>query len=324
MRFINCEIEMKIKPNRHKLILIALSLLAVYIFGCDYGKIKQQSTSGELFLIVDENISPVIKRASEEFIRLNKEAKMNLKVKTSNEVIADLVNGDAKTVISSRDFSVSEKELIEQNKIDIKKNVFALDGLGVIVNPNNSIRKATFKEIKKVFSGEISDWKDLDGDNKDLYKGKIKVFIARKNSVTHDFFKEKVLNGIDYSKASQICSTSSQILDEIRKNDNAIGFITMGWITKSQDTLDSTIKALKIAGVDNEGRMSYEYVGFHQAYIADRSYPLVMEAFIMSRDFSMNLSIGFTSFMLGYDGQKIVLVSGLVPVTQPIKIIQLK
>jgi len=66
-----------------------------------------------------------------------------------------------------------------------------------------------------------------------------------------------------------------------------------------------------------------EYVGLHQAYIADRSYPLVTEDFLMSTDFTMDLSVGFTSFVLAYDGQKIVLNSGLVPVTQPVKIIQL-
>jgi phosphate transport system substrate-binding protein len=58
-------------------------------------------------------------------------------------------------------------------------------------------------------------------------------------------------------------------------------------------------------------------------YIADKSYPLVTEAYIMSTEFSMNVSVGFTSFMLSYDGQRIVLNSGLVPVTQPVRIIQL-
>jgi phosphate transport system substrate-binding protein len=96
----------------------------------------------------------------------------------------------------------------------------------------------------------------------------------------------------------------------------------MSWITKFADTLETTVKPLKIAMVDSLGRVD-EYVGLHQAYIADRSYPLVTEAYIMSTDFSMNLSIGFSSFVLAYDGQKIILNSGLVPVTQPVKIIQL-
>jgi phosphate transport system substrate-binding protein len=97
----------------------------------------------------------------------------------------------------------------------------------------------------------------------------------------------------------------------------------MAWITVSNDTLDTSVKPLKIAPVDPQTGAIGDYVSLHQAYIADKSYPLVTEAYIISSDFSMNLSVGFSSFMISYDGQRIVLQSGLVPVTQPVKIIQL-
>ncbi len=304
------------------LVLVLSSAAMFYINACNYDQIKSKSTNGELTVEVDEGIYPVIKKEADEFTRLNKDAKINIVVKTSKEVIADLANGNIKTIVSGRDFTADENNVITANKTEIKKSRIALDGIGVIVNNGNPVRKINYTELKKIFTGETTDWANLEGDNKDVYKGKIKVFIARKNAAIHDIFKDKVMRGQDFAKYNAICSTSTQMLNEIKTNENAIGFISMSWVTKFADTLDTTVKALKVAEVDSAGMVG-EYVGLHQAYIADRSYPLVTEDFLMSTDFTMDLSVGFTSFVLAYDGQKIVLNSGLVPVTQPVKIIQL-
>jgi phosphate transport system substrate-binding protein len=304
------------------LVLVLASAAMFYINACNYDQIKSKSTNGELTVEVDEGIYPVIKKEADEFTRLNKEAKINIVIKTSKEVIADLANGNIKTIVSGRDFTADENNVITANKTEIKKSRIALDGIGVIVNNGNPVRKINYTELKKIFTGETTDWANLEGDNKDVYKGKIKVFIARKNAAIHDIFKDKVLRGQDFAKYNAICSTSTQMLGEIKANDNAIGFISMSWVTKFADTLDTSVKALKVAEVDSAGMVG-EYVGLHQAYIADRTYPLVTEDFIMSTDFTMDLSVGFTSFVLAYDGQKVILNSGLVPVTQPVKIIQL-
>jgi phosphate transport system substrate-binding protein len=256
-------------------------------------------------------------------MRLNSEAKVNLQVKTTKEVVADLNNGVYKTIVVGRDLTKEEADIFAQNKIEVKKTAFALDGIGVIVNPKNPLTKINFNELKRIFSGEQKEWEALDGDNKDVYKGKIKVFIARKNASIHDIFRQKVLAGAEFGPMDVICSTSTQMMKEIKENENAIGFISMAWITVSNDTLDESVKPLKVASVDPNSGAVGSYVGLHQGYIANKTYPLITEAFIITTDFSMNLSVGFSSFMASYDGQRIVLKSGLVPVTQPVKLIQL-
>jgi phosphate transport system substrate-binding protein len=301
----------------------AVILTIVMIGGCDYTVKKSSSTTGELSVGVDEGVFPLMQEEASEFMRLNKDSKLTLTAKTSKEVIAELNSGVFKTIIVGRELTKDEADVFAANKIEIKKSKFALDGIGVIVNPKNQLRKLNFNELKRIFTGEQTDWKDLDGDNKDVTTGKIKVFIARKNASVHDIFREKVLAGADFSQGDAVCSTSSQMMTEIKNNENAIGFISMAWITVSNDTLDESVKPLKIASVNPQTGAIGNYISLHQAYIADRSYPLVTEAFIMSTDFSMNLSVGFSSFVLSYDGQRIVLKSGLVPVTQPVKIIQL-
>jgi phosphate transport system substrate-binding protein len=304
-------------------LLAALIISGSFIYwGCEYGKVRSVTTIGETSIEVDESISPVVKKEADEFMRLNKESKINIGIKTTNEVMADLLNGDIKTVIVSREFTPQENEHISKFNIEVKKNKFALDAIGVIINPSNPLKKLNYNELRRIFTGETKDWKDLDGDNKDLYKGKIKLYIARGNAAIHDIFKEKVLAGADYDKSSVPCSTSTQMMDEIKGNKDAIGFISMNWVTKFADTLDTAVKPLKIAEVDSTGSIG-DYVGLHQAYIANGTYPLIISIYILSRDYGMNVTTGLISFMLAYDGQKIVLNSGLVPVTQPVRIIQL-
>ncbi len=305
-----------------KILCLSLPAVAFIFCGCNYDKMKSTTTTGELTVITDENVSGLIEKQIAEFTRLNTESKIKLVVKTTDQTIADLCNGDVKTIVSSRELNQKEIDVLKNNKLDVKKHQIALDGVGVIVNPKNPVRKLNYKELRKILSGEITDWKDLEGNNKDFYSGKIKSFVPRKQSFLHDFINEKVMAGADYSKGDVVCSTSTQMLREIKSDPYSIGIISMNWITKQSDTLDEGIKPLKIAEVDSSGRAG-DYVGLHQAYIADKSYPLTYYIYILSTDFSMNLSVGFTSFVLAYDGQKIVLRSGLVPVTQPVRIIQL-
>jgi len=311
------------RAEMKKIMLFAAVLSLITFSACDYTVKKSASTTGELTVGVDEGISPVVQEEASEFMRLNNEAKVTLNIKTTKEVIADLNNGTYKSVVVGRDLTKEEADIFAANKIELKKSAFALDGIGVIVNPKNPLTKLNFNELKRIFTGEQKEWKDLDGDNKDVYTGKIKVFIARKNASVHDIFRERVLAGAEFGANDIICSTSSQMMREIKENVDAIGFISMAWITVSNDTLDESVKPLKIASVDPGTGAIGNYVGLHQGYIANKTYPLVTEAFIFSTDFSMNLSVGFSSFMSSYDGQRIVLKSGLVPVTQPVKIIQL-
>lgn len=320
---LNTNSKKDMKDYEKNITRLLLLCICLFSFSCDFASKKSVTTIGELNVEVDEGISPVVKREADEFTRLNTESKITTQVKTTNEVIADLINGNAKTIVVGRDFTKEENDIIAHNKLEMKKNKFALDGIGIIVNNSNPLKKLNYNELKRIFTGETLEWKDLDGDNRDVFKGKINIFIARKNASVHDFFREKVMAGADFYARSTICSTSAQMLSAIKGDEHSIGFISMAWITVHSDTLDTSVKALKIAPVDPSNGYIGNYVGLHQAYIADKSYPLVTEAYIMSTDFSMNVSVGFISFMLSYDGQRIVLNSGLVPVTQPVRIIQL-
>ena len=104
--------------NRHHCLLFVVCFL-FFVIGCNFEKIKQVTSTGQAVIGVDESVSPVLKKEADEFMRLNKESKIEEKIKTSNELIADIVNGDLKTVVVTRDFNQSENDLISKYKIEI-------------------------------------------------------------------------------------------------------------------------------------------------------------------------------------------------------------
>jgi phosphate transport system substrate-binding protein len=239
----------------------------------------------------------------------------------------------------TRILSKEEEDFIKQNNQDIRKYVLATDALAFIVNPENPVERVTSEDLKKIFSGEYKEWselkvtleggKDPEEQNKaviDKMKGpdnKFKVFIQRQNSGTYDFVKDSILGALEYSKTAQICSTSVQMLDMIRKNKNAIGISNLSWLSKgNQDSLDPSVKPLRISRIFANGKRD-EFRQLHQGLVYQKTYPYIRSVYLYCTDLISRINTAFISFLIKTKGQSIILENGLVPLTQPVRVIQL-
>ena len=310
------------------LFVMAVSLLA----GCDFGKIKSTSTTGEMKLAVDENQEPLMRAEVLEFERLNQEAKVKIDVGPTNKVLADLINGDVKTVVSSRTVNEEEKKILQNNKTEYKEYPIAVDGIAFVVNPSNPAIRVTSNDLRGILTGEIKNWSSIVSQDEEQNKAlkslsgagdKITAFIQRKNSSTYDYVKDSILKGLDYSSSAVICSTTVQILEGVRASKGAVGIVSMSWLSKGvQDEIDSTVRALRISKIRDNGRQE-DFREFHQGLLANENYPYRRTVYLISTELDIRLSTGFITFMTRTDGQKIVLKYGLVPVSQPVRTIQL-
>lgn len=316
------------------ILLLAFFIASTIMFSsCDFGEIKSTSTTGEMRLAVDENQEPLMKAEVTEFERLNKEAKIKLEVGPTNKVIADLINGEVKNIVSSRTFNQDEKQILEKNKTAFKEYPFAIDGIAFIVNPDNPIVRVTSDDLKKILTGETKLWSGITSQDEEQNKklkslagkanDKIVSFLQRKNSSTYDYVRDSVLKGSDYGGNLAVCSTTVQILASVRDNKGAIGIVSMSWLSKGvQEEIDSTVRALRISKIWDNGRQE-NFSEFHQGLLANGNYPYRRTVFFISTDQDIKLSSGFTTFLVRTDGQKVVLKNGLVPVSQPVRTIQL-
>jgi phosphate transport system substrate-binding protein len=324
--------EMK---SLYKILFFALVTTFFGIFqSCDFGEIKPKSTTGEMTIEADENLEKVVNSLTNDFTRLNPEAKIKTEFGPTKNVITDLLNKETKLIIIAGDMTPDDKKFVSDYKIELQKYELAVDGIAFIVNRDNPAIRLTSKELKGIFTGEIKKWTEITAQDEDQNKkvkeklkganDLIKVYIQRPNSNSYVYVKDSVLDGKDFYDKVQICSTSVQILDIVRENKNAIGFVNMGWLSKgNQDVLDTTVQAVRVSKIWSNGRQD-DFAQFHQGLIYNRQYPYIRKVFVYTSDAGIQLSTGFITYLLKNDGQKVFLENGFVPVTQPIRTIKLE
>ena len=95
----------------------------------------------------------------------------------------------------------------------------AMDGLSLFVNPENPIRQLSLEELMEVFTGRISNWRDLGGPD-----APITLYSRESSSGTYEFFKERVLLGRDFSPATQTLQGTAQVIQAVGRDRFGIGY----------------------------------------------------------------------------------------------------
>jgi phosphate transport system substrate-binding protein len=115
------------------------------------------------------------------------------------------------------------------------------------------------------------------------------------------------------------------VIDYVAKNKNAIGLVSVNWVCDKNDSIcRSYTNKIKIAAVSHQVLSPGSYFRPEQGSIYDKSYPFTRKINLVSRESFLGLGTGFISWCSGEQGQRIVLKSGLVPATMPIRLIQIK
>ncbi len=176
------------------------------------------------------------------------------------------------------------------------KHVIAYDGITVIVNPANKVSKLTFNQLRGIYNGSISNWKQVGGKDKP-----ITVISRESSSGTYADFQKDVMHGDKYRSDVITKSTNNEVVTAVSKNSNAIGYIGFAYLNKKT-------KALSL----NSGK---GYVYPTAKSILNGTYPLSRPLnFYNNGKSSSNLTKEFIDFVMSAKGQKIVSKVGFVPV----------
>ncbi len=111
-------------------------------------------------------------------------------------------------------------------------------------------------------------------------------------------------------------------MDYVAKTRNTLGIVGVAWLKG----YDERVKIMEIGGPEHRPdttRAPGQYYSPAQAYVFQGSYPLAAPVTIYSRAYARDLGLGFISFVAGVAGQKIITREGLVPMTMPVRIVQL-
>jgi phosphate transport system substrate-binding protein len=219
--------------------------------------------------------------------------------------LSSLISGTCDIAMSSRNIKEKEIALAKQKGINPNEIKVALDGLAVVVNPNNPISKLTIDQLAVIFTGKISNWKELDGKDEKI------VLLSREvNSGTHVYFKEHVLRKNDpaskeeFAPSALMLSSSQAIADEVAGNSAAIGYYGMGYISKKQ-------KPLSIA---KDEKSEYESPTIEN--VINGKYPISRPLFLYTNGTPEGMVENFIDFALSKEGQDVVLATDFVPVNK--------
>lgn len=181
---------------------------------------------------------------AEEFMKQNKGARLAVTGGGSGTGIAGLLNKTCDIAQSSRNIEQKEIDTAKLTGINIKEWLVAYDGIAVIGNHKNKVSGLTSAQIRAIYLGEITNWKEVGGADK-----KIVVLSRESNSGTHVYFKEHILRKgkakgpEEYGDRTLFMPSTQAIVDEVTKNDTAIGYIGLGY-------LDKSVKSIKVDGVE--------------------------------------------------------------------------
>lgn len=217
--------------------------------------------------------------------------------------LSSLISGTCDIAMSSRDIKQKEVDLAKKKGINPFEIKVGLDGLAVIVNPKNPVNNLTLEELAGIFSGKITNWKQVGGSD-----AKIVILSREVNSGTHVYFKEHVLRNNDanskeeFAPSALMLSSSQAIADEIAQNPGAIGYYGMGYISAKQ-------KPVSVAKVKNQ-----PYISPTIENVISEKYPISRPMFLYTNGEPKANIKKFIDFILSKEGQDIVLKTDFIPI----------
>ncbi|MEW5768563.1 MAG: phosphate ABC transporter substrate-binding protein [bacterium] len=272
---------------------VVVSLMCLSLIGCGKGQDKANSIQ----IKGSDTMVNLVQAWSEAFMQANPGSYVAVTGGGSGTGIAALLNKTCNIAMCSRKMKGKEIELARKKGIEPKEITVALDGLAVVVHPSNPIEQLTIPQLSDIFTGKITDWKEVGGK-----EGNIVIISREVNSGTHVYFKEHVLSQREYSKEALLVPSSQAVADEIAQNPKAIGYYGMGYISPKQ-------KAIKVAKDENS-----PFVLPIVDNVTNGSYHISRPLLMYTNGEPTGLVKKFLDFILSQKGQEIVLKIDFVPV----------
>lgn len=216
------------------LILVALFFVSLAVIGL----IKRGKTNASLVIAGSTTLLPVTQAAAEKYQRQHPAVKINVQGGGSSAGIEAVAMGAVEIGMSSRELKEEEKGL---TKIPV-----ALDAIAIIVNPANSIDSLTSQQTKAIFSGEITNWAELGGEDQ-----KIVVVNRDEASGTREAFSKLLMGKKKFTKVAVVQPGNGQVRAIVSSTKEAIGYLSLGYVneevkTVALDGIKPTLKEIKV------------------------------------------------------------------------------
>lgn len=244
-----------------------------------------------------DTVLPLTQKEAEVFMKKNPTTKITVTGGGSGVGIAAFLDGTTDIAMSSRKIKMSEKMKLQDAGKAYKEVVIANDALSIIVNPNNKVSQLTREQIEGIFTGKITNWKEVGGDDE-----KIIAYCRESSSGTYEFFKEYVMNNKNYGAAILSMPATGAIVQSVSQTKGAIGYIGLAYMEK-------TVKDIKVSY--DKGKT---YVEATVENAKNKTYPITRPLYYYYLTKDENKVKPFIDYVLSEEGQKLVADVGYIPI----------
>jgi phosphate transport system substrate-binding protein len=248
-------------------------------------------------IVVDGSttVGPIAKAFAEYYMSKHPGVNITVSESGSGNGAKSLINGTCDIATMSRFMKDEEFKAAVEKGVFPVATVVSVDGIAVIVHPSNPIQGLSVDQIRDIYTGKITNWKQLGGPNVAI------VLISRDtNSGTYESFETLVLNKQKISDKAEYVGSNGAIRERVQSTPAAVGYVGLGFVDKS-------VKALKVNEIFPDN-----------ATVTSGTYPIARPLFMFTNGYPKMGSelYNFLNLFLTQKGQQIIQEIGFVPVTK--------
>ena len=263
-----------------------ISICALFIFGAIQSVYAEDNS---LVIQGSTTVLPIAQKCAEMFSQKYPGVDISVRGGGSGTGIAALIDGICDIADSSRPIKDKELNKAIDRKIDPISHVVAMDGIAVIVHPSNQVNGLSLSQIEDIYTGKISNWSQLGGNNQKI------IIISRDvASGTYECFSKLALKKQRVRPDALLQASNMAVTSTVTRTKGAIGYVGLGY-------LGAEVKALVVQDIEPSSET-----------VLKNTYPISRPLFMYTDGKPKGLVKDFITFVLSMEGQKIVKDQGFV------------
>lgn len=240
---------------------------------------------------------PLSQQEAEAYIKLNPSASITVTGGGSGVGLSSLLAGTTDIAQSSRKIKFLERKKLMDAGKSFKEVVIAYDALAIVVNPQNKVKKLTREQLEDIFTGKITNWKQVGGDDLTIVP-----YSRETSSGTYEFFRESVLKNKNYMNGIMSMPATGSIIQSIGQTKGAIGYVGLAYLNRNVQPIHISYDGGKT------------FVEPSMANAQNKSYPIVRPLYYYYLQKSESKVKPFMDFILSKAGQQVVAEVGFIKV----------
>jgi phosphate transport system substrate-binding protein len=208
--------------------------------------------------------------------------------------------------------TAKESAALAKRSLKVRKNLIGFDAVALIMNPMNPDSILSLPTLKKILTGEITEWSQI---NPNSPIGTIRVIADNKNSGIVRYIVDSITRGTPLSSHVYALGNSEEVMEKVMQMPNTIGMFGINAIHTMPAGYKGKFRLIRISNED-PARVENSYLPY-PGDIQAENYPLWRPVYVLLSDPKSGLSSALSIFLSYEAGQIILLKSGLLPITDP-------